>query len=62
MLFCLKKKTRFRSIVEEESGRESRMSRFSVREEEQRANKERKLSRESRHSVKVAGDSSLISK
>lgn len=47
--------------MEEESGRESRMSRFSVRDEEQRANRERKLSRESRHSVKVAGDSSLIS-
>lgn len=36
------------------------MSRFSVREEEQRANRERKISRESRHSVRIQGDSSLI--
>ena len=37
------------------------MSRFSVREEEQRTNRERKMSRESRHSVRIQGDSSLIS-
>ncbi|CAG5110683.1 Oidioi.mRNA.OKI2018_I69.chr2.g5060.t2.cds [Oikopleura dioica] len=43
-----------RLISEEESGRESRASRFSVRDDEQtKSNRERKISRESRHSVKI---------
>lgn len=59
-LLCNHLKT-LRIIAEEESGRESRASRFSGREEEQaKTSRERKMSRESRHSLKIQGTFPLL--